>query len=321
MFSSPSSVYLTIVLIALLPGAISACLGYRLIHRTADPALPELLAAHRRRNGVMFGMGVGIAVWAAMSSAGGALLPIIASIAILYAGLVAAAYPLRRALYQETWSFLTYCLFYPRTLFGVFGFWFALAGLPALVAFAGEHDWLFALPLGIVLVVWHSRYADVVRWCLRSQPLAEGDLLARCRALADTCELPHVRFERIPLSGGVIANAMALPSLRGLSVLFTDTLLERFDREEILAIAAHELAHFDHYNPAYLRRLRVGNFLLIASGVAAGPLARAVGSEWGLLPAALWLAVVVLTLALRARGKQHQETLCDVKAVKLTGTA
>src|SRR4051812_10522219 len=319
MFSTPSRVYLTIVLTALLPGAISLCLGYRLIHRTADPALPELLAAHRRKNGVMFGIAIGIAVWAAISSAGDALLPIIAGIAILYAGLVAAAYPLRRAVYQERWSFLAYCLFYPRTLFGVFGFWLGLTGLPALVAFAGEQDWLFALPLGIVLVIWHSRYSDVLRWCLRSQPLAEGDLLEGCRALAQKCDLPDVRFECIPLSGGVIANAMALPSLRGLSVLFTDTLLDRFDREEILAIAAHELAHFDHYTPAYLRRLRVGNYLLIAAGVAAGPIARAVGSEWGLFPAALWLVVVVVSLALRARGKQRQETMCDLKAVKLTG--
>src|SRR4029453_4234582 len=130
---------------------------------------------------------------------------------------------------------------------------------------------------------------------------------------------PHVRFERIPLSGGVIANALALPSLRGSSVLFTETLLERFDRDEILAVAAHELAHFDHYNPARLRRLRAGNNLLIAAGVVAAPIARMVGGEWGLIASALWLVLIVVSLAIRAHGKQRQETMCDVKAAKLTG--
>ena len=319
MFGNPHLAYLVVVAIALVPGAISWFLGHRLIRRLSDPALPELLAGHRRRIGAIFGAGMaGLSAVAVMSGHNVAL-AIVMGFLISYAGLVAAAYPLRRALYQETWSFLTYCLFYPRAFLGVFGFWIALSAFPMLDAFAGEHDWWFAFPLGIMLVMWNIRYADVLRWCLRTEPLPEGDLLAGCRALADKCELPHVRFERIPLSGGVIANALALPSLRGSSVLFTETLLERFTRDEILAVAAHELAHFDHYNPGYLRRLSKGNYLLIAAGVAAGPVARIAGGEWGLVASALWLLIVVVSLAFRAHGKQRQETMCDLKAAKLTG--
>jgi Zn-dependent protease with chaperone function len=319
MFGNPRDVYLVVVAIALVPGAISWFLGRRLIRRISDPALPELLAGHRRRVGAVFGVGMALLSSAAVLSGAPIAFLIIAGFLICYGGLLAAAYPLRRALYDETWSFLAYFLFYPRSIVGVFGFWITLSALPMLVSFAGQYDWLFALPIGIVLAIWNRRYADGLRWSLRSEPLPEGDLLAGCRALAEKCELPHVRFERIPLGGGVIANALALPSLRGSSVLFTETLLERFTREEILAVAAHELAHFDHYNPAYLRHLSRGNYLLIAAGVAAAPVARLVGGESGMVASALWLLIVVVSLGMRARGKQRQETMCDLKAAKLTG--
>lgn len=319
MFGPPHVAYLVVVAIALVPGTLSWFLGRRLIQRISDPALPELLAGHRRRIGVVFSVGMAVLSCAAVLSDGRVALLIVAGFLISYAGLLAAAYPLRRALYNETWSFLAYCLFYPRSFVGVFGFWVTLSSLPLLVSFAGENDWLYALPVGTVLVIWNIRYGDVLRWCLRSQPLAEGDLLEDCRVLAQKCELPNVRFECIPLSGGVIANALALPSLRGSSVLFTETLLERFNREEILAVAAHELAHFDHYNTAYLRRLSKVNYLLIATGVASGPAARIVGAEWGLVPSSVWLLIVFVALALRAHGKQRQETICDLKAAKLTG--
>lgn len=321
MFLSPYVAYVVIAVIALVPGAVSWLLGYRLIQRLSDPALPEFLAGHRRLLGVIFSVGMACISCAAVLSGGHVAFLIITGILISYAGLVAAAYPLRRALYKETWSFTAYCLFYPRTFVGAFGFWLTLAALPALAAVGGEQDWFYSISLGILLVFWNVRYADVLRWSLRSQPLEEGDLLTDCRHLAEKCELPQVRFERIPLRGGVIANAMALPSLRGSSVLLTDTLLERFDRQEILAIAAHELAHFDHYNPAYLRRLSLGNLLLIAAGVAATPVARLIGQEGGLFTSVLWVALIVTSLAFRARGKQRQETMCDLKAVKLTGNA
>ena len=319
MFGNPYVAYLVVVAIALVPGAISWFLGYRLIRRISDPALPELLAGHRRRVGAIFAVSMTLLSCAAVLSNGPVAVLIIAGFLISYGGLLAAAYPLRRALYDETWSFLAYFLFYPRSIVGVFGFWITLSAFPMLVAFAGESDWLYAVPLGIALAIWNRRYADVLRWSLRSELLPEGDLLAGCRALAEKCELPHVRFERIPLGGGVIANALALPSLRGSSVLFTETLLERFDRDEILAVAAHELAHFDHYNPAHLRRVSKGNYLLIAAAVAAGPVTRMIGGEWGMLASSLWLLIVVVSLGMRARGKQRQETSCDLKAARLTG--
>ncbi len=321
MFATLRSVHLVVVLIALLPGAVSWWSGRRLARHTDDPALPERLAAHRRRNGVMFGASIAVFAWLALFSNLHAVLAMFLGGFAMYTGLLAAAYPLRRALYRETWSFRSYLLFYPRALIGMFGFWLLTANLPLLATVAKDWDWIVAIGLGAVLAVWNSRQADVIRWCLRTESLSEGQVLAGCRDLAHTCGLPHTRFEVINLGGGVVPNAMALPSLRGSSVLFTNTVLERFDRPEILAICAHELAHFDHYNPARLRRFNVVNYVLIGLGIASAPVARVAGADWGVLLTMVWFATIVFAMAVRARGKQQQETACDVRAVELTGDA
>ena len=209
MFMSPRNSYVLIALIALLPGAVSWWSGRRLERLADDPALPELLAAHGRRNGAMLFIAiVGLACVAVLTQVGFAL-PIIVGCLIALAGLVAASYPLRRVLYGDTWSFGSYFAFYPRLIVGLFGFWIVLASLPNLAALAGKRDWLVAGTLGGLLVLWNIRYADVVRLCLRTRPIAEGEFVVRCRALADACGVPQPRFERIDLAGGVIANARA----------------------------------------------------------------------------------------------------------------
>ena len=106
-----------------------------------------------------------------------------------------------------------------------------------------------------------------------------------------------------------------------LSVLFTDTVLDRFDQQELLAICAHELAHFEHYNPGYLRRWNLVTYSLIALGAACTPVARITGLDSGLCPAFCGSRAIVVSTAVRARGKQRQETTCDLRAVELTGDA
>jgi Zn-dependent protease with chaperone function len=307
-----------VLIIALLPGAASWWFGRRLSSRIDDPTLPELLAAHRRRNGAMFGAVVAGAGWVAVWSEARISVLVVLSALVAYAGLVAAAYPLRRALYQETWTFQAYCSFYPRLIFGLFGFWLTLAALPAIASLAGHGDWVVAAALAVLLLCWNNRYADVVRGCLRTRLVPEGKLLTACRDLAQRSGATPTRFEYVDLRGGVFPNAMALPSLRGSSVVFTSTLLERFDHSEMLAICAHELAHFEHYNPRYLQRLNSGNQLLIVLGAATAPAARLASLGWGPLVSGFWLAAVVASLAIRSRGKQQQETACDLRAVDLT---
>ena len=172
-------------------------------------------------------------------------LVMVTSMVVTYAACVAAAYPLRRALYEETWTFGAYCRVFSSAVRAVRVL--ASCGNTARCCRdRGRLDWLAAGALGTVLVFWNIRYADIVRYCLRTKPLPEEDLLRQCRELATACNLPNTRFERIQLGGGIIANAMALPSRHTPTVLFTDTVLDRFDQQEILAVCAHELAHFEH---------------------------------------------------------------------------
>jgi hypothetical protein len=85
MFTSLRDSYALLALIALLPGAISWWSGRRLARLADDPALPELFAAHGRRNGGMLFIAiVALAFVASWTFAAVAAL-------LLVAGLIAAA--------------------------------------------------------------------------------------------------------------------------------------------------------------------------------------------------------------------------------------
>ena len=303
---------LLLVSIATLPAIISWWSGRRLAGMLDDPILPERLVAHQRRNGAVLILAIGgLAAVAARSLAWTLPLAIVA----LHAG----AFPLRKALFAETWTFGAYLSFFGRLYFGLFGFWILLAATPSLAARAGSADWLAGVLLAATLLAWNLRYARVVRLCLRTRPLEESPFLTRCRALAEMCGLPQPGFERLDLRGGVLANALALPSFGGSSVLFTNTLLERLRDDEAAAICAHELAHLEYYHPQRLRRMNVLSLVLIALAGAWAPAARLAGLTAGGWTATAWLGLLAAALLARARGKQRQETLCDVRAVGLVG--
>ena len=69
--------------------------------------------------------------------------------------------------------------------------------------------------------------------------------MSRFAALVSKCALAMPRFGYVSMRGGVFANAVALPSSSGSSVIFTDTLLSRLSEDETVAICAHELAHLE----------------------------------------------------------------------------
>src|SRR5215212_6865670 len=202
MFASLRSLYLLLLLIASVPGALSWWSGRQLARRLNDPGLPDLLAAHRQRHGVVLvGTMCILGLVAGSAHINLTVFGVVGGVLASYAGCVAAAYPLRRVLYEETWTFRAYCLYFSRAVFGLFGFWLLAATLPSIAALSGRLDWLVAAALGSVLVLWNSRYSDILRYCLGTQSVPEGDLLAGCRRLAVVCNLPDARFERIPLAG------------------------------------------------------------------------------------------------------------------------
>src|SRR3954465_7519720 len=163
---------------------------------------------------------------------------------------------------------------------------------PWLARHAGGYDWIAGAALGAVLAAWNHYNVEVVLVALRAQPVTDGTLKERFAALVARSGIEMPRFEFVDMRGGVLANAVALPSLHRSSVLFTDTLLSRFSTDEIVAIAAHELAHLEYYNRARLRRALISNYALIAGAALAAPLGRlTVAASERPFAAMLWPAV------------------------------
>src|SRR5262249_2678799 len=214
-----------------------------------DPLLPERLLAHRRRGR--------IALWSVVAGCFllGRFEDLVWTLPLTFAARAAAAYPLRRALYDERWSFAGYMAGICRLLLALVGFRLLLAFVPMIVSAAGSWDWIAAMAIAALPPPWRNRSADWFRCLGAPTPPGDGRPRARFQAPAAASPAPQPRFELIDLRGGAIANAAALPSRRGSSVLYTDTLLRLLDLDEAAAITAHEIAHLEYYDASRLRTL------------------------------------------------------------------
>ena len=303
---------IVIALLALAPGLVSWWDGRTLRKSMDDPALPERLQAARVRRGTAFGV-VFVLLFVASVDA------LVWSLPLMLAFLMIAAYPLRRALYGETWSVLAYATFFVRLAVAVWGFWVLLGATLWMTSSSDFSGWPASIVLAGVLLIFNARYAEAVRFILRTRPIEHSVLIPRFQGLVEKSGIPVPRFEVVPLKGGVIANALALPSLRRSSVLFSETLLERLDPDEVVGICAHELAHLEHFNHAFLRRINRENILLILLAAFAAPVAKLLGLTFFLLPELLWLMAVAAVIVRRAKNRQRNETASDLRAIQLCG--
>jgi len=300
------------ILVALLPGAVVWWRSRALTRRLDDPTLPERLLAARAGNGAALGFSFAVLVIAFSST-------VAWSVPLLFVARVAAAYPARRILFQETWSLGAYLSFFLRLIAAGYGFWMLLSFAPVLAQLAPpRYVWAADLAIVALLVVWNVRYADVMRGLMRATAIDDPALTARFERLVAASGIEMPRFERVVLHGGMFVNAVALPSLRRSSVIFTDTLISRFDADEVTAIAAHEVAHLEHYNPRRLRRTAMLNYAMIA-GAGAAPIVGALLPAAGGIVPYVWPAIVFVLLLGRTHQRQQQETASDLRAVALTG--
>src|SRR6185503_15332291 len=104
------------------------------------------------------------------------------------------------------WPATRYLSFFHRLVIGVYGFWIVLASVPFLARQAGTRDWIAGGVLAAAMIVWERHYAALFRWMIRTTPLEDGPFLERCRALARACGMPELRFLRVDLAGGAVAN-------------------------------------------------------------------------------------------------------------------
>jgi Zn-dependent protease with chaperone function len=313
MMSGPNG--LIPLVVALVPAALRWWMGVRLLGRLDEATFPERLAAHHQRNGAVFAFAILVLIWTSPRAT-------FWSLPLLILSRTAAGFPFRRQIYGESWSLAGMLFFFGRLIAGVYGFWLLAINTPFLASRAGRFDWMAAALLGAILIAWHERYPETLRRLLRARPVQDRLLLERFRPMAAAAppDRPWL-FEYVNMNGGALANALALPSLRRSTVLFTSTLLERLDADEITAICAHEIAHLEYYSPDRMRRYRWVDFGLIGLSLIAAPISRvAFPSEaafaWLLVP-----LVILFALVVRARDRQRNETASDVRAIALCGDA
>ena len=241
------------------------------------------------------------------------------SIPLLLLSFLAAGWPLRRVLFGETWSLPVYLWFYFRLVVSIYGFWLLLTGgamacrkRRSIVVGSRLADW------ASLLLLWNEQYGRILRFLMRAQPIARPGLLDRFRAVVASAKIPEPTIEFVDMRGGVLVNAIALPDTERPGVLFTSSLLDRLEEPEVAAIFAHEVAHLEHFNRAFLRKYRWLGWALVVVAVTISPLLRnyAPDAEW---VTRLWPLVVFGYLAILTTSRQKHETESDLRAVVLSG--
>jgi len=188
----------------------------------------------------------------------------------------------------------------------------------AAAAFAvGGAVLAFAMPICLVPLFY------------RLTPLPEGDLRSRLLRLAERARVPAVGVWIADQSRrSRTANAAVTGLGRTRRILVFDTLVSRFEPEEVEAVLAHELGH--HVAGDVWRGLAVQGAVTLAAlwvadralSAAAGPLGLSGPSDIAGLPL---LGLVTMTVSLVAlpvinSWSRWVETRADDFALKLTGT-
>ncbi len=300
--------------IAFVPAIIAYVRGRKIAQFADDPALPERLAA----GGHVTSGSLAFTIWLLLMVTGRAA---IWAIPLTVIAFFAAALPLRRILYNETWSLAFYLSFVIRFFIAFWTFWLLVCAMPALALWAGNRAWIVALVTGAGLLLLAERQTEVIRWLIRAKPIADEAIRARFDRLVAASGLAAPHFEFVDLKGGSIANAFALPSLGRSAVVFSGPLLQRLDADETDAICAHELAHLEYYNPRRLRHQRLVSRSLVIAGAVLTPLLQQLIPSLAWWACVLWTPVVLVSIAVLVQHRQKHETASDLRAVALTGNS
>jgi len=235
------------------------------------------------------------------------------------AGLAAVRHRLRRALFGESWPFSRYLAWKVRVGVAALGFWIFIALAPARVgASPPDTAWAWALGCAAAGVLWLHFHRGLVVRLLGATPLTRPDLDVAFREVFERSTIARPTVWRAGVAGGVLANALAVPSVHGHGVLFFDTLLERLTPEETTAILAHEVAHLEYFDT------RVWRMHVVSVGATIGVLAVATwiatrDPDLAWLMTGLWPLLALGALYLRTSRMRAHETASDLRAVELCG--
>jgi Zn-dependent protease with chaperone function len=300
-------------LIAVLPAAFAMWSGRQILALSDNSTVPERLLANRARNGFVTAL-------CAATIGAIAFKHLAWALPMLVLTRLGASYSFRKQLHHESWGFVSYFSFFARLTGAVFGFWLLLAFTPWFVSQAGPFEWAVAGVFATVLLAWNEAYGSVFRAVLRARPIDDPVIVARFEEMRARCSgLPTVGLEQVDLRGGAFINAVALPSIRRPAVLLSSTLVDRMDRDETLAVIAHELAHLEYFNARRQWWLNLQGYALVAVGTLMAPVVRLVAPDARIAVFALWPVLLLGSIALRARHRQAHETASDLRAIALSG--
>ena len=297
------------LVVALLPGVAAWWTGRRLVPLRDDPALPERLMTRRTR----LAQAVGLCWVVQLFLPGGGVWMIAPGAVALLAG----SFPARRALFDETWGLAGYLVWSLRLALASLGFWLLLAAAPTVAQWAGGSG-LAMGGMAAGLLAWGFWFVPIFLAIVGARPLERPDLAAAFADILARSRAAPPRLCRAGPRGGRWVSALALPSARGSAVLLSDTLLDLFDREELTAVFAHEVAHLEHFDRRRCLWMLLAQWLLVVAGAVALPLATHAldpGTR-GWIPG-LWFLVMWLGLALRLARRQAHEAESDRRAVEL----
>ena len=299
--------------LALLPAALRWWWGRALARAADDPLIAERLAAHQSRCGAVAGACAAL-LFLGLPSTTPVTTP------LLLVAYAAGGFPLRKALYGETWSLAGYLTFLGRLIVAVFGFWILLALLPWAGLRAPGRDRIGARAAALLaagVTSYIRPCARMLRTSYRGRPLLE-----RCNGRRGQGRHSSRRvFE-------CVRHARRRPGERARAAVTARRIgpLHRY-----AAVPAQHRRNRRHL------RARTGasagtttaracagcsslNYVLIALAAAAAPLslwwfpAHAAYVGTIIFPAAMFIA-----LMMRGRHRQRNETASDLRAVELTG--
>ena len=307
---------LTVIPLLLVPAAYRWWDGRRLRVRAEDAALAERWTAHVGRSTrvtltCMLMVPMLCPGWAIPGMLGVVLLS------------RTAAYPLRRALFGETWSLVGYLDWSVRLFVAWAGYWTLLAWTPYLIDAAGRFWPMAAGVLAVALGVWQWRYPRVLLRTIRATPLdpevdcrrirrrrrPRSGCISRRDAVVVACRTARRRGrERSgPAVIGWVVRAFLGDAARVIDAVRGDGDLRARGRPS------------GALRQATTRRMMVVTLALIAGAVASAPLTARLAPDRMWIAITLWPVAVVGAMALRARQSQQHETASDRRAIALCG--
>lgn len=299
------------IILAVLPGAFARWSGSRLLRFLDDPALGERVLT--RAGQVTKAATAAIVLLLFLP---GPIANWLAPIVIL--GVAVGGFPARRRLLDETWSFGQYFLFMLRFWIGWGGFWMLLTAAPYFVFLAGNRSAdvsrAVASGIAVLLSLWYLRQHALF---LRLLGARRGELPEHLRPILQRSKVIGTRFYRVPVPGGRLATAFAVPAGRRPAVAFTDTVLEALTPDEQGAVFAHELAHLEHLAA---RKGRWMEWVIIGGLVALGAFGPLIpgAAPWMVL---VWVFGVLLFFSSVMTQNRALEEASDRRAVELCGDA